>query len=207
MECILTGSTKGKRNRGTKRRSKTLDLKPRRPGTAAASAADNSPNTPTTALATTAADSGRDSVEKSVLQQSTGGSRPDHETKINSPATYQVARQPRQVVTGKARQHIIDKFRAKRPAYSNCRMLARDGADLASCDLKKLQWYVSKGLAEWVDGSDCSSAQPTIRLNFEHKQVHFCNDSGNLPHVRRMAGSESTPGCVARHIEFAKQFV
>jgi hypothetical protein len=49
-------------------------------------------------------------------------------------------------------------------------MLARDGTELASCDLKKLQWYVSKGLAEWVGSNDDGSTQPTIRLNFEHKQ-------------------------------------
>ena len=69
-----------------------------------------------------------------------------------------------------ARKAVINKFKSKRPAYSNCRMLAKDGTELASCDIKKLNWYVSKGLAEWVDGNDDSSAQPTIQLTFEHRQ-------------------------------------
>lgn len=69
-----------------------------------------------------------------------------------------------------ARREVIEKFKAKKPVYSNCRMLALDGTELASCDLKKLQWYIDKGLAEWEPGLDAGSEQPTIRLNFVHRQ-------------------------------------
>ena len=77
---------------------------------------------------------------------------------------------PAPVVPDRHREKVIEKFSAKRPVYSNCRMLARDGGELAACDLKKLQWYVSKGIAEWVEGCGEDTEQPTIRLNFEHKQ-------------------------------------
>jgi hypothetical protein len=72
--------------------------------------------------------------------------------------------------TGVSREKVIEKFRAKKPVYSNCRMLALDGSELATCDLKKLQWYVTKGLGQWVEGHGEESEQPTVQLCFEHKQ-------------------------------------
>ncbi|XP_058839592.1 exonuclease 3'-5' domain-containing protein 2-like [Topomyia yanbarensis] len=54
--------------------------------------------------------------------------------------------------------------RAK-PLYDNCLMQAPDGDVLCTCDRKKAEWYVMKGLAEIV------TDQPTytIRLTFEPK--------------------------------------
>jgi hypothetical protein len=59
----------------------------------------------------------------------------------------------------------------KHTAYSNGRMLSMDGSLLAACDLKRLGWYVMKNLAEWEPGHGPESAQPTIRLNFQHRQA------------------------------------
>ena len=73
---------------------------------------------------------------------------------------------------------IIQKFRSKRPAYSNCRMLALDGAELACVDIKKLKWYVAKGLAAWEPGRGLDSDNPAVRLNFEHKQEDQADPAG-----------------------------
>lgn len=70
-----------------------------------------------------------------------------------------------------SREQVIERFRAKKPAYSNCRMLALDGTELAACDLKKLEWYVSKGIGRWIAGHEADSKKPTVQLCFEHKQV------------------------------------
>ena len=35
----------------------------------------------------------------------------------------------------------------KRPLYYNCRILAPDGACLTTCDIRKAEWYIAKGLA------------------------------------------------------------
>jgi hypothetical protein len=45
----------------------------------------------------------------------------------------------------------------------------QEGEFLAACDLKKLVWYVSKGLGEWEPELGPESAQPTIRLTFKHR--------------------------------------
>jgi len=34
----------------------------------------------------------------------------------------------------------------KRPLYYNCQLLAPDGECLTLCDIKKAEWYISKGL-------------------------------------------------------------
>lgn len=78
-------------------------------------------------------------------------------------------RRERAAALAESRARVIQKFSKKKPAYSNCRMLAKDGSQLAACDLKKICWYVEKGLAAWVEGHGRDSEQPTIRLNFQHK--------------------------------------
>jgi len=44
------------------------------------------------------------------------------------------------------------------------RILAKSGELLTFCDARKQEWYVGRGLAEWVDGAEA----PTVRLLFEH---------------------------------------
>lgn len=51
-----------------------------------------------------------------------------------------------------------------RQVYDNCRMLSTTGELLCFCDMRKLTWYVERGLAERV-----LREPPTIRLLFEHK--------------------------------------
>ncbi|BDA45050.1 probable exosome component 10 at N-terminal half [Coccomyxa sp. Obi] len=62
------------------------------------------------------------------------------------------------------RKKLVASFCAKGPVYENCRMLSMDGAPLSFIDLRKLQWYEARGLAERV-----SDNPPTIRLLFRHK--------------------------------------
>jgi hypothetical protein len=35
----------------------------------------------------------------------------------------------------------------QRPLYYNCYLLAPDGESLCTCDIKKAEWYIEKGLA------------------------------------------------------------
>ena len=42
---------------------------------------------------------------------------------------------------------------AKGKIYGNCIMLALDGTMLCRCDEKKINWYLSRGLAELVSDS------------------------------------------------------
>ena len=89
------------------------------------------------------------------------------------------------------RQWVVEQFTVKKArVYEGCRMLSKDGRLLAHIDARKLQWYLSKGLAELVsddngasdgggdgggkfsgDGDGCDEGdQPrSIRLLFDHK--------------------------------------
>ncbi len=51
----------------------------------------------------------------------------------------------------------------------------QDGELLCHCDRRKMQWYVHKGLADFVEGDDS-----TIKLKFRHKNSdkvdeYFCS--------------------------------
>lgn len=50
--------------------------------------------------------------------------------------------------------------------YQNAKMLSKDGELLCHCDLRKLEWYCNKGIAERI-----SEDPPTIRLLFDHKNT------------------------------------
>ncbi|XP_048757461.2 exonuclease 3'-5' domain-containing protein 2-like isoform X2 [Ostrea edulis] len=50
----------------------------------------------------------------------------------------------------------------QRPLYYNCLLLAPDGEQLCTCDIRKAEWYIEKGLAEKV-----SDDPLRVRLNFE----------------------------------------
>ncbi|CAM6009797.1 unnamed protein product [Sphagnum balticum] len=63
-----------------------------------------------------------------------------------------------------ARLQFVRKFSCKAPVYHNCRIFAGDGRLLCYCDRKKLEWYVNRGLAEYVEGEP-----PAVRLLFEPK--------------------------------------
>ncbi|KAK3930760.1 Exonuclease 3'-5' domain-containing protein 2 [Frankliniella fusca] len=52
----------------------------------------------------------------------------------------------------------------KTPLYDNAFMLAPDGSTLCTCDFKKAEWYVSKGLATVVETEPMK-----IQLNFQPK--------------------------------------
>lgn len=50
----------------------------------------------------------------------------------------------------------------KRPLYYNCFLLAPDGQELCTCDVRKVEWYLEKGLAVKVKDDPL-----TVKLNFE----------------------------------------
>lgn len=116
-----------------------------------------------------------DRIEAVYQSRSSARGRKGHVAKPPKPASSKkreseaVRKEQAAQVAAQTRARIIQKFSKKKPAYSNCRMLAQDGSELAACDLKKICWYVEKGLAEWVAGHGRDSEQPTIQLNFQHK--------------------------------------
>ncbi|KAL2634415.1 hypothetical protein R1flu_005894 [Riccia fluitans] len=65
---------------------------------------------------------------------------------------------------GISRMQFVKKFSCKAPVYHNCRIYADDGRLLCFCDRKKLDWYVRRGLAEFVQ-----EEPPAVRLLFEPK--------------------------------------
>uniref|UniRef100_A0A7R9V667 HRDC domain-containing protein n=1 Tax=Chlamydomonas euryale TaxID=1486919 RepID=A0A7R9V667_9CHLO len=74
---------------------------------------------------------------------------------------------PRQSQSADARrQWLINKFSAKSVVYQNARMLSREGELLCHCDMRKIEWYLGKGIATLE-----SDNPPTIRLLFEHKNA------------------------------------
>jgi hypothetical protein len=99
------------------------------------------------------------------------GSRSDIWDRSARVASSTLARAKVASMDGTTREKVIRKFSKKKPAYSNCRMLSREGDMLAACDRKKIEWYVAKGLAEWVADKGPDSEIPTIQLNFEHKNA------------------------------------
>ncbi|KAL5730734.1 hypothetical protein ACHQM5_003527 [Ranunculus cassubicifolius] len=63
-----------------------------------------------------------------------------------------------------SRKLFVQKFSCKSPVYHNCRIYASDGRLLCYCDRKKLEWYISRDLAEIVDDDP-----PAVMLRFEPK--------------------------------------
>jgi len=60
------------------------------------------------------------------------------------------------------REILKKKFATKSPVYENCRMYAPDRTLLCHCDRDRINWYVSKGIAEQI-----SDDPPAIKLLFE----------------------------------------
>lgn len=50
----------------------------------------------------------------------------------------------------------------QRPLYYNCYLIAPDGESLCTCDIKKAEWYIEKGLADKVNDDPF-----TVQLRFE----------------------------------------
>ncbi|KAL5021969.1 hypothetical protein ScPMuIL_001124 [Solemya velum] len=64
---------------------------------------------------------------------------------------------------GKGKKHESRAYSLRtRPLYYNCCLLAPDGQLLCTCDVRKVEWYIYKGLAEKV----CDDPV-TIKLKFE----------------------------------------
>ena len=57
----------------------------------------------------------------------------------------------------------------KSDLYENCKMIAPDGQLLSTCDRKKVNWYISRGLAELIEDTE-NKDDVTMRLKFEVKK-------------------------------------
>ncbi|XP_058729635.1 protein RRP6-like 3 isoform X1 [Vicia villosa] len=71
---------------------------------------------------------------------------------------------PRQHSKKDSRNSFVKKFSCKSPVYHNCRIFANDGRLLCYCDRKKLEWYLNRDLAKFVEEDP-----PGIMLLFEPK--------------------------------------
>lgn len=71
----------------------------------------------------------------------------------------------------------------QKPLYDNCQLLDSKGTLLSTCNRKKVQWYVDKGL-----GSIIKENPVTLRLNFSTNykdqgcpsKVYYCHDKDNI---------------------------
>ncbi|KAL3222588.1 hypothetical protein MRX96_028369 [Rhipicephalus microplus] len=70
----------------------------------------------------------------------------------------------------------------KTPLYDNCMLLAPDGEPLSSCNYKKVQWYIDKGLGRLVSRGDEPVA---VQLNFEPSNRPSLVRKNVVPHEYR----------------------
>lgn len=90
--------------------------------------------------------------------------------------------------------------------FDNCIIQAPDGVNLSRCGLKKLNWYLSQGLATQI-----SDDPPTIRLNFEPSGRDGLDDPlllSGKPNICVVCGTEDqltrhhiVPYCFIKHME------
>ena len=71
------------------------------------------------------------------------------------------------------RQSTLEKFSCKNPIYENCKMLSPDGQQLCYCDNKKMNWYISRNLAEIINENP-----PIFKLLFEPNAKGCINEKG-----------------------------
>jgi hypothetical protein len=68
----------------------------------------------------------------------------------------------------------------QRPLYYNCLLLAPDGQELCTCDIRKAEWYIDKGLAGIQEFDNFMLALYVQSCNFarslENKIEAFMND-------------------------------
>lgn len=68
------------------------------------------------------------------------------------------------------RDKTAEKFSCKHPIYESCQMQAPDGEVLCYCDSKKMNWYISRGLAKLESEDPC-----VFKLIFE-PNARGCKD-------------------------------
>lgn len=95
--------------------------------------------------------------------------------------------------------------------FDNCIIQAPDGVTLSRCGMKKVKWYVSRGLAEIVEGSD----PLVIRLKFEPRGRDGLNDpllTSGKPNVCVVCGTTKkltkhhiVPYSFIRHMDIKKK--
>jgi len=80
------------------------------------------------------------------------------EWKLNKRSTSRESKDKMNSKLMKARGNAV----RKSPLYHNCMLQAPDGQILCTCDIKKAEWYVKKGIGEII-----SDDPLTVRLKFE----------------------------------------
>jgi hypothetical protein len=90
--------------------------------------------------------------------------------------------------------------------YENCKMLSPDGKLIATTDRRKMDWYLTRGLAKL-------EAEDTIRLNFEPKGDGSAGDPYYLSHrdnVCVVCGADASQIGMRRHhvvpLEYRRHF-
>ncbi|KAG6557252.1 hypothetical protein Mapa_001179 [Marchantia paleacea] len=99
---------------------------------------------------------------------------------------HKIPRQWKGRNTERSRMQFVKKFSCKAPVYHNCRIYADDGRLLCFCDRRKLDWYVRRGLAEFIQEDP-----PAVKLLFEPKGRP--DDAGNEFYVQ--SKSNRCVGC------------
>ncbi|KAM4691044.1 exonuclease 3'-5' domain-containing protein 2 [Rhinophrynus dorsalis] len=88
-----------------------------------------------------------------------GGSRQRKERAIEQPAQNSPGKDPRR---NRKKPLGVGYSARKSPLYDNCFLHAPDGQPLCTCDRKKAQWYLDKGIGDLV-----SSVPFIVKLRFE----------------------------------------
>ncbi|KAI5079547.1 hypothetical protein GOP47_0005026 [Adiantum capillus-veneris] len=110
-----------------------------------------------------------DYVSKGKLQSSSPSNMSQFNKVSENQSSTHIEQRPRKIRKSRDyeafRKKFVQKFSCKGPVYQNCRIYAGDGGLLCFCDRKKLDWYVQRGLAEFLDEDP-----PAIKLLFEPKR-------------------------------------
>ncbi len=90
--------------------------------------------------------------------------------------------------------HLKKTVTKDRKIYGNCSVLSPDGKLMFRCGMKKVNWYLSKGLAEKV-GDD----PITIKLNFKPKGNGYHEEKWGLAEMNNVCVNCNTDEFLTRH--------
>lgn len=105
-----------------------------------------------------------DKISEIILSKTQSTQKPNT---INSGKTGHILKSLKKDL---CRDKTAEKFSCKHPIYESCQMQAPDGEVLCYCDSKKMNWYISRGLAKLVSEDPC-----VFKLIFE-PNARGCKD-------------------------------
>ena len=117
-----------------------------------------------------------------VLRRDKGSVIEEEDTSPRLPPHIQ-----REIRKEEKRQRLLPLLTMTKPMYDNILMQDSQGNPLATISLKKANWYINKGLADWLDQcpEDCSSNPPAcpsiLRLRFQpQNRIHSQDNLFNI---------------------------